>query len=316
MDATPGAVTLVGDELWVAASAPPSTHLGGTLRFASQTPTDGFDPAVSDIPGDLQILSITNDGLVGFDRVGGPQGGTIVPDLATSLPTLSTDGKTYMFQVRPGIHYSNKLTVEPQDFRRSIERVLVNAQSFASYYTGIVGAAACEKRVKEHGVTRCDLSKGIVTDDNAGTISFRLTKPDPEFIYKLALSFADAVPPHTPRMDSTNVTPIPATGPYKIASYSPAVTNKQTGAIEKVGKIELMRNPYFAQWSQAAQPDGYPDQIDGSYGISPANQVSMINHGKLDVTGTPRPHTNWGNLKIRMEVSYMTCCFPALSGSR
>ena len=37
---------------------------------------------------------MTNDGLVAFQRVGGPQGAAIVPDLATSIPQPSDGGRT------------------------------------------------------------------------------------------------------------------------------------------------------------------------------------------------------------------------------
>jgi len=73
-----------------------------------------------------------------------------------------------------------------------------------------------------------------------------------------------------------------------IRSYTPGVTNAKGGVV-KQGAIELVRNPYFTQWSQAAQPDGYPDQIDGSYGLSSAKQVSMVKRGALDVMADDSP---------------------------
>ena len=66
---------------------------------------------------------MTNDGLVSFRRVGGVQGIQLVPDLAAALPTPTEGGKTYTFQLRPGIGYSNGKLVQPDDFRRALERV-------------------------------------------------------------------------------------------------------------------------------------------------------------------------------------------------
>ncbi len=273
MNAAPIAMTLRHGVLWVAASAPPSAHRGGTLRFASLDAPESIDPATAYSEQAWHIIALTNDGLVGVARVGGPQGGAIVPDLALSVPTPSPDGLTYTFQLRPGIHYSNGVSVEPQDFRRGIEReLLVRAPKppVASFYSEIVGAAKCTS------VASCDLSRGIVV--HGDTITFHLTDRDPEFLYKLALPFADAVPTSTP-LKPIGATPLPATGPYMIASYTPGPK----------GAIELVRNPRFAQWSQAAQPEGYPNRIEGSYGISSANQVSMINHGGLDVMADDSP---------------------------
>jgi len=75
-------------------------------------------------PAPLADPQLTNDGLVGYRRVSGPLGDTIVPDLATALPVPADGGKTYRFRLRTGIKYSNGVLVKPEDFRRAIERVL------------------------------------------------------------------------------------------------------------------------------------------------------------------------------------------------
>ena len=62
-----------------------------------------------------------------------------------------------------------------------------------SYYHAISGAAG----VPESSGT-CDLSRGIVADDRAGTVTFHLTQPDPDFLYKLTLAYADVLPAASP----------------------------------------------------------------------------------------------------------------------
>ena len=102
---------------------------------------------------------LTNDGLVGFRRVGGANGAQVVPDLAVTLPKPTDGGRTYMFRIRSGIRYSNGRLVRPEDFRRPIERMIaINREPL--YYGAIVGAADCVARPKQ-----CHLSKGISTDD-------------------------------------------------------------------------------------------------------------------------------------------------------
>ena len=88
------------------------------LRLAVTTidPARGFPIAVA-------ILVLTNDGLVGFRKVGGIEGDQIVPDLAVAIPAPTDGGKTYTFQVRSGIHYSNGKLVQPDDFKRAVERL-------------------------------------------------------------------------------------------------------------------------------------------------------------------------------------------------
>jgi peptide/nickel transport system substrate-binding protein len=109
------------------------------------------------------------------------------------------------------------------------------------YLREIVGASRCTAGKP------CGLS-GIVTNQIARTITFRLTAPDPDFLAKLALPVSDAVPSGTP---ARQLRSLPATGPYQIASYS-----------KKRRIIELVRNPRFAEWSQEAQPAGFPSTIE------------------------------------------------------
>src|SRR5262249_61710591 len=53
-----------------------------------------------------ELLTLTNDGLLGYSQAGGAATYKVVPDLATGLPTVSNGGLTYTFQLRKGIRYS------------------------------------------------------------------------------------------------------------------------------------------------------------------------------------------------------------------
>jgi YVTN family beta-propeller protein len=82
-----------GGDLWLAVGASPTEHRGGTLTVSStfDAPVT-WDPGANDSLG-WQILSITNDGLLAYRKVGGPGGATLVPDLASALPEVSADGR-------------------------------------------------------------------------------------------------------------------------------------------------------------------------------------------------------------------------------
>src|SRR5205085_11372872 len=97
------------------------------------------DPALVSHPEEGQVIALTNDGLTGFRRVSGSAGTRLVPDLAVSLPAPTDGGRSYSFQLRPGIRYSTGARVRPQDFRRALERSLVLGQR-ESDYAGILGA--------------------------------------------------------------------------------------------------------------------------------------------------------------------------------
>jgi peptide/nickel transport system substrate-binding protein len=271
----PAGAAVVGDALWVTTRGAPTSHRGGTLRLISTG--GGFprsiDPVLldDDVSQD-PILLMTNDGLVGFKRVGGIEGSELVPNLATSLPQ-PTDGDTsFTFRLRPDIHYSTGQLVKPEDVRASIERGFKRRSSFhRDWFRGVVGGEACARQP-----ATCQLTKGIVTDPAANTVTFHLTRPDPEFLVNLAQPSAFVVPAETTAKD-VGTSPAPATGPYMIQAFVP----KQ--------RLVLVRNPHFREWSQAAQPDGYPDRIEwtpNGQGDSPADAaVDAILAGRADVYG-------------------------------
>jgi YVTN family beta-propeller protein len=244
-------------KLIVAIRPASDAHRGGTLRVGAP----GIAPSLDTLLGTPATRS-TNDGLVGFRRVGGADGGQLVPDLAVTLPPATDGGRTYSFRLRPGIRYSNGRMLQPADFRRSLERQLLVGKD-ALYYSAIIGAKECVAKP-----ARCDLSRGIVTDNRAGTVTFHLLGPDPDFLYALALPFAYAVPADTPARD-VGSHPIPATGPYMVGSFDR-------------NRLTLVRNPYFREWSKAAQPDGYPDKILVTTAPK-AKQVHAAERGELDL---------------------------------
>lgn len=112
-----GGLIGTADAVWVSVGPSTAAHRGGALRVASGARPVSFDPAIAYDIDTWQLLSITNDGLVAFKKTGGPDGGTLVPDLASALPVVSDDGLVYRFPLRRGIRYSPPAT--PCDRRTS-----------------------------------------------------------------------------------------------------------------------------------------------------------------------------------------------------
>jgi peptide/nickel transport system substrate-binding protein len=220
-----------------------------------------MDPAGYDAD-DWPVLSLAYDGLVAYRRVPGAGGSTIVPDLAGSIPEPTDGGRTYTFQLRPGLRFSDGAPVRPEDFRASIERVVRLAGQIVPYYSGIVGGAGCTAR-------KCDLSKGIETDAAARTIVIHLGRPDPEFLHKLAIPMAAVLPSRTPAT-MIRGRPPPGTGPYTITEFA-----AKTGA-------RLVRNARFRSWSADARPDGFPDRIAVTAAPGDSAQVAAVRAGRAD----------------------------------
>jgi YVTN family beta-propeller protein len=261
----PSGLAVVGDALWVTARGAGSVHRGGTLNLVTDVPAVP-DPAIAYDPVSWSILTMTNDGLVGFHQTGGGAGSTLVPDLATSLPEPADDGLSYTFQLRRGVRYSTGTLVQAADVRYALERDF-KSRSPTPYYTGILGGPECASKPRT-----CDLSRGIETDDASGTVTFHLRAPDPEFLFKLALPFADVVPSGTPNHGTDPNQTVPATGPYVIRTLTRT-------------RVELARNLRFEEWSQAAKPDGYPDRITLDIDVDEQAQdqfIARIEKGEAD----------------------------------
>ncbi len=258
----PSALAVGGGSVWAAAVASSRSHRGGTLRFVSAPPDCGC------LDGSWPELSLVYDGLLAYRRIGGAAASTIVADLATSVPQPADGGRTYTFQLRSGLRFSDGTPVRPEDFRASIEREVRSQGQY--YFGGILGANACRRR-------QCDLSQGIVTDPATRRITIRLRRPDTEFVDKLALPLGDVLPAGTPATELKRGRPPAGTGPYTITAFAP-----------KRG-VQLERNPRFRSWSAEARPDGYPDTISVRFIASPAARVAAVQHGQADAVVASGP---------------------------
>src|SRR4029079_2288355 len=131
--ADPQDVAVVGDGVAITTSTSSKEHRGGTLTIAyaglGLAKSIDADSFVAWWPEDWDALRMTNDGLVSYKRVPGPDGETVVADLAKALPTPTDGGRTYAFQLREGIRYSTGRPVHASDIRHGLERVfLINAR--------------------------------------------------------------------------------------------------------------------------------------------------------------------------------------------
>ncbi|TML38049.1 MAG: ABC transporter substrate-binding protein, partial [Actinobacteria bacterium] len=154
------------------ASSSSSGQAGGTLiTVAKGAPSGSPDPQINYTLQEWQILIISHDGLLAFKRTSGTEGTKLVPDLATAIPKPQDGGKTYVFHIRKGIKFSDGKELKPSDVKYTFERLFKIGQSpnAGTWYNVIVGGDACVKTP-----STCDLSKGVVADDAAGTVTFHL----------------------------------------------------------------------------------------------------------------------------------------------
>ena len=257
-------------------------HKGGTLTMLWSAPGASIDTAIA-YDANWQVLRMTSDGLLAWKQVSGPDGNDLVPDLAEEIPEPTDGGRTYTFKLRDGIRFSTGDEVKPSDFTYTLERLFKAAGPGGGFYSSLVGADACAKKPKT-----CDLSKGAVADDAAGTLTFKLTAPDPDLLQKLAMPFAFVVPQGTPNED-IGTDPLPATGPYMIESYEPDA------------QMVFTRNPEFEEWSADAQPAGNPDKIVMKIGLPLDEATTQIEQGQADWMYDIPPAGRLGEISSKYE---------------
>ena len=242
------------------------SHRGGTLKLLAKAAGGTLDPQVNYTLEYWQLYQATYDGLLAFTKAGGNAAFVVVPDLASGYK-ISNGGKTWTFTLRKGIKFSNGQPLTVKDVVASFRRIFkVKSPTSGGFYSGIVGAAKCLKTP-----ATCTLAGGVSGDAAKSTVTINLTSPDPEFKFKLAVPHASILPASAPPTDA-GTKPIPGTGAYYFVSYDP---NKQ---------LVMKRNPYFKEWSHAAMPDGYPDEITQSYGLTVESQITAIENGQADWT--------------------------------
>jgi peptide/nickel transport system substrate-binding protein len=227
---------------------------------------DYLDPALAYSWG-WMIVGQSYLGLLGYSHASATKSTEIVPGLAEAMPRISADRRTYTFTLRPGLRYSDGRPVKAGDFKYAVERMFKINSPALGFVATIVGADRYAKHPKGS-------LAGITVDEQARTVTFKLTKPRGDFLNIIALSFLVPVPQGTPAKDQST-TPIPSAGPFEIKSYQPGQS------------FVLLRNQYFK--AVPGIPAARPARVDGSIVKDPDQALQLAIDGKVDYdfTGVP-----------------------------
>jgi peptide/nickel transport system substrate-binding protein len=180
---------------------------GGSIKVGTVGP-DSYDPALAQTVQAFQPLYKVYTGLLAFKDEYGKSGQDLTPGLAEKMPTISSDLKTYTFQLRKGLKYSDGTPVKPGDFEVAIKRLQKLAGPYSSFLAGIEGVDAFQKK----GDPKGDISG--ITDTPDGKITVKLTEPDSKFQFAVAEPYAAPVPASKVKYSSMTKDPPPGYGPY------------------------------------------------------------------------------------------------------
>lgn len=253
-----------------------------------------LDPGLSDTAEGWGVMWNVYLPLIGYRHANHSAGATLVPYLATALPRISPDGRTYSLRLRRGLRYSNGAPVLASDFKRTIERDIVLDSAGAALFSNIAGVPRFAKTLKG-GIS------GIRVNNLKRTIVVHLVAPEGDFANVLASEFAAPVPSNSPRSDSS-LNPLPATGPYEISSYQPR------------SRIVAVRNPHFQGWRfHGNVPSGNPDRVTWDIVQTSSAALHAVVSGKDDWMGyLPVPTKRLPGLEKRYKSRLRTFPLPIL----
>ena len=269
-----------------------SGESGGTYRVGWENTfgfTNGFDPTgeyLGEAHGIYANLMLRT--LVGYNHVAGDAGNVPVPDLATSVPEASEDGRTYTFELKDGIMFGPPVSraITSADVVYALERLAKpeNGGQYAFYYDVIDGWT-------EYASGDADTISGIETPDDK-TIVFTLTKPTGDFPKRIAMPAAAPMPREVascfdgrPGLYGRFVV---SSGPYMIegadaADASSCRTLKAFSGYDGQTRLSLVRNPdYDASTDSADARQNLPDAFEFTINANPDDIFAKIQAGELD----------------------------------
>ena len=269
---------------------------GGTLTMAMLADvTAAFDPQ-------KEYYSVTWEyyrccllrNLMSYEGVPTDEGGAdIHPDLAAGEPEQSSDGLTWTYTIKPGIHYAppkEDVEITAQDFIRALERTAnpdANVGGYSFYYSVIEG-------FDDFAAGDADEISGLNAPDEQ-TLEITTTSPVGDMSYRLAMGTAAPIPPDDEgeRMgvaeghDRNYGRFLVASGPYMFEGSETmdfsADPKDQTEAPGYVPgrQIVLVRNPSYDASTDGLR-DAYPDRIEVRIGGDNDDLYNQVAAGTLD----------------------------------
>ena len=238
---------------------------GGTLRLDSRSDFDYVDPALAYFSHTFgQQASATCDRLLGQPDKEGEAGLRPTPLVASALPAVARDGKTYTFTLKTGLKFSNGADVTAHTFVYAWNRAMnPKMQSPAqSFMDVILGAQAVfdGKAATASGLKALSNTK----------LQVKLSRVAPDFLSRMTMAFFCPLPVGTPIVPEGIDAPVPGNGPYYVKEWV-----KKRSAV-------LARNPNYKGGRTANV-----DQVVYTFGNSPDATLLRLERDETDLGGIP-----------------------------
>jgi len=287
-----------------------------TLKFPILDDYATLDPAIADAETDQEIGQNLFNGLVKFDN-----SLTVVPDIASAIPTVSADGLTYTFSLRHDVTFSNGDKLTSKDVLYSWNRSASMAGAYGTSYGGnlspIVGysSASTNKQVGAKLETLLEANDPSVTMSgltapDAYTVVAKLKSAAGWWLSAIALtdSTGMVVDQNAVKKDFDNWWSNPATavgtGPYKMTARTPkqsedfvAVSNWWGSPKPTVTKVHIDILQSAASAITAYEQGSYDLYGYGGWsqaaGVADIKRIQATGNEKAQLLLQPKVRTTW-----------------------
>ena len=235
---------------------------GGSMIVTYKDDVATLDPAIGYDWQNWSMIKSLFDSLMDYE----PGTSTLTTDLAESY-TISDDGLTYTFKLRPGVKFHNGREMTAEDVKYSLDRVTDPATQSpgAGFFASIAGYDAATDG------SATGLSGVKVIDPL--TVEFTLSRPDATFLHVVALNFSSIVPKEAVDEFGADFGKHPVgTGAYSLAEWTLGQ------------RLVFARN---ADYWKAGVPK--MDEIVFEIGQEPTVALLRLQNGEVDVLGDGIP---------------------------
>jgi ABC-type transport system substrate-binding protein len=220
------------------------------LRAFLSTGETGLDPAVASDLASLSLLENLFDPLLRYDYLARPV--RLQPNTVGAMPTIDEGGRRYTFHLRPGIMFSPdpafhgaRREVTAQDYVYSLMRLYDPALKSPWLFL-LEGKLEGDGALKGDGFRYDRPIAGLRALDKY-TLQLRLTAPDPNFLFYLAIPATGVVAREVALAYGSELGNHPVgTGPFVIGEWKHS------------DKITLLANPDYRPDVFHAGPDVAP----------------------------------------------------------
>jgi peptide/nickel transport system substrate-binding protein len=228
------------------------------------TAPDSLDPGFGYTTQSWEPNWLAYTGLVTYAHANGVAGTQLIPGLATALPKITDNGKTYTVTLRKGLVFSNGKPVKASDFAYTVERTIkIPWGGSGQFLTAQIKGADAYAKGKAKSIS------GITTDDSTGQITIHLNAPYGAFDSVLAIPAVGLVPSGSPMKNEPN-NPPPGVGPYMVTNIVPNQS------------FSLVKNPQWSKMNIPGIPSGHVNvNVKISSNVD-SNALSVLN-GQADV---------------------------------